>query len=80
MTGPGRPRIGSDTHIRLPDDLRDRLKVRAKAEGIPLAELIRRACEKEVGSTEEDRIAERVLRLSGLPLGSIRRVKGEQIN
>ncbi len=42
MTGAGRPYIGQPLKARLPDDLREALDVEAKAESVPVAEMLRR--------------------------------------
>lgn len=41
--GRGRPPVGPDIHIRLPEDLADLLRSEAEAADLPLAEIIRRA-------------------------------------
>lgn len=38
----GRPPIGPDIRARIPQDVHDELQRRADAEGVPLAEIIRR--------------------------------------
>jgi hypothetical protein len=43
-SGPGRPEEGKPVAIRLPDGLRARLDERATADGVSLAEVVRRLC------------------------------------
>lgn len=42
MTGPGRPPIGPDVHVRYPPVILARLDKLAKREGVTRAELLRR--------------------------------------
>jgi hypothetical protein len=43
-SGPGRPEEGKPVSIRIPDGLRARLDERATADGVSLAEMVRRLC------------------------------------
>ena len=73
--------LSKKTTILLTPELHARLTRRARAEGMSLGELVRRACERQYGSasTEERLDAVRALARMKLPVASPRRMKEESV-